>query len=197
LAQRGERDGHGPDGRRTVVTASRLRRYKAWLAWRRMDRPDFVVVPRRLGGAPQPAAPIYLIWDTRAFPDVRADGQSGWLPAATSFDLTEGQGDLEALSLPADASPAALRGLALFKTHCAACHSIDGHGGVSGPELNAPVSVTAYIARPWLVRWIDRPQAVRARAAMPPFGLQGPERGAAIDDIIAFLVEVADRRPAR
>ena len=175
------------DGRRLVLPAQRFRTHKAWLAWRRMDRPDFRIAGKDI-------APLYLIWDSLGDPVVAADGEFGWIGQVAAFDLVDVVGDLNALTLPADASPAALAGLKHFRQYCASCHSVNGHGGASGGELNVPVSVTEFWQAAWLATYIDNPSQVRARSAMPKLPAHVQDRAGVIAELIAYLREMAGRK---
>ena len=186
----------GLDGRKVAVPVSWIRKDKAWLVWRRMDRPGFNLSPAGGNGAFVDAAPLYLVWDTVGNPDLRDQGEINWVPGVASINLLDAPGGLDALTLPADASPAAVAGLALYKVHCAQCHAINGIGGGGGLELNVPQSVTEYLHPEALRQFIDNPAQVRARSAMPKLPSDIKDRPAAVGQLVAFLTEMAHRKVA-
>jgi mono/diheme cytochrome c family protein len=51
---------------------------------------------------------------------------------------------------------------------CNACHRRDGPGGMVGPDLTG---LGQRLKAHWVARWIDNPQAFRAKTLMPNFGL--------------------------
>lgn len=179
-------------GQQTQIAVADVVKTKAWLAWRRMDRPEFVVERRSASGQFLPLAPLYLVWDSDGDAAIRARGTWGWLPAVTSLDLSSSVGDTGALKPPAGSDEAIVRGYTSYTKYCATCHTISGIGGLGGPELMRPVPITRWMSRDWLRTWIDKPLAVRDRASMPPLPADVPERDRAIDDVIAFLNYTAD-----
>ena len=91
------------------------------------------------------------------------------------------------------------RGLAHFRKHCAACHTINGEGGGKAPELNYPASVAEYIRPGYLKRWIENPQSIRYNTAMPGLAKGIPNREKVTEELIAYLkaMSTAKRTPAR
>jgi len=53
------------------------------------------------------------------------------------------------------------RGYALFKGRCLRCHSVNGEGGKIGPDLNEPMSVTAYRPKRMVKEFIRNPSKYR------------------------------------
>lgn len=80
-----------------------------------------------------------------------------------------------ALALPQLAySGAGAPGASLFQEHgCAACHSINGHGGQVGPSLDA---VGDRYSAEWIYEWLRNPAAVKPGAIMPKPDLTDEER---------------------
>ena len=80
-------------------------------------------------------------------------------------------------------SEAARRGLAVFMTKCAACHTVRGTpaGGVLGPDLSHLMTRHRLAAGTlpnnpgYLSAWISDPQHVKPGALMPRLDLSGPE----------------------
>lgn len=99
----------------------------------------------------------------------------------------------EAGSARPPATPAAVRGMALFRDEgCGACHAVRGtaFAGTVGPDLThlaARASLAAgtlEVERADLVRWIAHARDVKPEAAMPSYSWLGP---GALDDIAAYL----------
>ncbi len=179
-------------GFQTQIAVADVIKTKAWLAWRRMDRPEFVVERRAASGQFLNLAPLYLVWDSDVDAAIRARGTWGWLPGVTSLDLSSSVGNTAALKPAAGSDEAVARGYGAYAKFCATCHTISGIGGLGGPELMRPVPITRWMSRDWLRAWIDRPLAVRDRSSMPPLPADLPDRDRTIDDVIAFLNYSAD-----
>lgn len=179
------------DGYTATIPTERLLTHKAWLAYERADRPEFVldkVVPKVETVA---IAPFYLVWDSKHDQQIRAEGDYGWPYQLATIRTMSFAEAFPGLAPPEPATPTVARGFTLFTQHCATCHSLSGHGGKVGPELNAPHSVTEYWKPEWLHQWIDHPQSVRQNTAMPGLPAHVPDRAAAVDAIIAYLTAMA------
>jgi cytochrome c2 len=92
------------------------------------------------------------------------------------------------LLLPTDTR--ALAGYKLFNTHCKTCHSINGIGGMMGPELNSPKSVTEYWKTDDLVAFIVNPLAYRDKVKMPVLGITTSQS----QEIVTYLEYVRERK---
>lgn len=62
-----------------------------------------------------------------------------------------------------------LKGYSLFKNNCSSCHSINGEGGVIGPELNVPRNVTEYWQKEDILALLEDPGNIRWGSRMPSF----------------------------
>lgn len=180
-------------GGSVAIATSRLAARRAWLAWGRADRRDFVIRIAADNGRAVSAGPLYLVWDTLA--NAPASDPDPWVMGIGALNLTNVAAVSAALGLPIDASPAARPGLVHFQAFCARCHSINGIGGGSGPELNAPFSVTQYWQAGWLEKFLDNPTAIRLGAASPKVPADVADRAKVISEIVAFLAEAARVRP--
>lgn len=88
------------------------------------------------------------------------------------------------------------RGMRVFVTHCAACHTINGGGDAAvGPDLNRPVSPTEYFKEPFLRKLIRDPASVRnwERRTMPGF-TPSVLNDAKLDDLLVYLRQMAIQR---
>lgn len=87
-------------------------------------------------------------------------------------------------------------GFALYKTHCIACHRINGGGdGVMGPDLNLPHNPTEYFSEPFLKKLIRNPAQVRRwdGMKMPGFS-QEVMTDEELDALLAYLRVMVGRR---
>ncbi|MBM4344415.1 MAG: c-type cytochrome [Deltaproteobacteria bacterium] len=178
----------------TDISSSRLLARKSWLVWKRMDRPDFVVM---VAGRPTPAGPLSLVWETGIESGIMPGSvdPDRWVRGITAVDVVMAPAAVAAaLALPGDATPGAQAGAALFESHCARCHTLDGIGASTGLELLRPVPVTEIWRPGYLERFLDDPTALRLRATAPKLPPEVPRRAQAIGDLVAFL-HAAARAP--
>jgi mono/diheme cytochrome c family protein len=183
---------HCADGYKSLVKVQRILRYQPLLAHRRRDQPRFEV--RNQDGHTVPLGPYYLVWDNLKAPELQETGAKGWPYQVEAVESVDEPTALSAAEPPPTASADAKRGYERFKTHCVACHSVNGVGGRVGPELNFPTSVTEYVRPEWLRRWLLDPTSVRARTAMPGLPRQLPRREKIADEIVAYLTSMQDRK---
>ena len=66
---------------------------------------------------------------------------------------------------------------------CALCHTINGSGGVLGPDLTA---VGNRRNAAWLYDYLPKPQATKPENKMPPVAVKGQE----LDDLVAYLLSL-------
>ena len=165
------------DGYRSVTTVGTVRTFGGRLAVRdvnaganRLWRP----IPGKPSMTP---APYYLVW-----PSANAD--LPWPYAVTTIEVWETEP--VDVTLP-DGDPAARVGHAVFKKHCASCHSVNGAGGAVGPELNVPANVTEYWNHAALKQFIRNPAGIRRNVKMPTLT---ELTDAEIDSVVAYLVRM-------
>lgn len=185
---------HCADGYKSLVKVQRILRYQPLLAHRRADQPRFEITNR--DGHPVPLGPYYLVWDNLKAPELQETGAKGWPYQVEAVESVDEPTALSAAEPPLGASLQAKKGYERFKTHCVACHSVNGVGGRVGPELNYPTSVTEYLQPDWLRRWLLDPTSVRARTAMPGLPRLLPRRERIADDIIAYLTSMKTQKQA-
>lgn len=90
---------------------------------------------------------------------------------------------------PAEAS--ALAGYELFKLNCSSCHSLNGVGGVIGPELNVPKNVTEYWSKENILALIEDPSNLRWGSRMPSFSHLSPQQR---EQIYMYLVSMKSQK---
>ena len=157
----------GPNDSEAWVPVGKLMKYNAYLAYAKPGDEGL--------------APFSLVWDN-------APEDSGERPSQiTEIDLTTTAERFPNSNPPPKASPAARRGFALFRQHCASCHTINAEGGNNGLELNYPVSVMEYMKAGFVKKFIVDPSAVRFKSAMPAFNRPTKE----LNDLVAYLSAMA------
>jgi mono/diheme cytochrome c family protein len=152
-----------------------------------------------LPGKSSSAGPFYIVWtgpiantiSSEQWPYQLAKLESQLSPLARWPQL--------AVDLALPAAHDARAGQTLFITQCLPCHMLDGAGSSDvGPDLNRPMSPTAYMTHAGLHALIRDPKAVRSWPGqiMPGFAEdQMSDRD--IDAVIAYLAHQADRKSAR
>lgn len=66
---------------------------------------------------------------------------------------------------------------------CSLCHTINGSGGVLGPDLTA---VGTRRNAGWLYEYLPKPQAAKPENKMPPVAVKGQD----LDDLVAYLLSL-------
>lgn len=164
-------------------------RAQPWLAIEAKDAP-WPVLPDR----PHGAGPLYIVW-----PVDQGVSSEQWPYAVARLHVREAPERrwpeiTVAAGLPA--SDPARRGQAVFIVQCMACHTMNGAGGATmGPDLNRPMSPVEYFQPQALRQLVRNTASVRRWPAqvMPAFSTEQLSE-AALDDLIAYLRHMAQRR---
>jgi mono/diheme cytochrome c family protein len=112
-----------------------------------------------VGGHGADPGPFFVVWTgTR---QTTAD-QYPWPWQVTALNLIRFE-DQYPRTAPRGAAPGSpeRRGYALFQGRCVRCHSVNGEGGKIGPDLNEPMSVTAYRSKRMVKEFIREPSRYR------------------------------------
>ncbi|MEO1257787.1 MAG: cytochrome c [Bacteroidota bacterium] len=144
------------DGYYPQMLLSDVWKYSGYLVDRMAGEPDKWPAISR-----QKYAPFYLVWEGE-----KNDRNVPWPYGLTSVRLVSLEKQKECL-LP-DAGKTAEDGFYLFKKYCMKCHSINGKGGVMGPELNYPKNILAYWQEDQLSAFVKSPQSFRYNHQMKP-----------------------------
>ncbi len=84
----------------------------------------------------------------------------------------------------------AMRGFAIFRTTCFACHAVNREGGRVGPELNVPQSIVEYRPEAQIRAYVRNPRAFRY-GNMPPH----PHLSDAdLDALVAYFRAMKDQK---
>lgn len=184
------------DGYQPAVPAAKFARYEAWIVWKRADGQPFGMKNKTQNDEAVELGPFYLVWDNVRAPALKAEAGVDWPYQVVGIDLVDFASRFPRLAPPPKSSAAAKRGFVAFRTHCLACHTLNGEGGGKAVELNYPANVTEYYREEWLRRWIDQPTAVRFNTNMPALPPDLPERSLVIDDLVAYLRSMAKAKSA-
>ncbi len=183
---------HCADGYQSRVNVQRILRYQPALGYAIEGSSQFKLT--NTDGTEVKLGPYYVVWDNLSYPELQKTGAKGWAYQVVAVESVQGKVALSPAEPPQGASPAVPKGYEGFKTHCVACHPINGVGGRVGPELNYPASVTEYISPEWLKRWILDPASVRSRTAMPGLPKMLPRRERIAKAIIGYLTAMQGRK---
>lgn len=175
------------DGYQPTIPSLRFEKYPGYLVYSAPDKREFMLRNKLQNNEPVELGPFYLIWDNLKYPELRAEGGSGWPYQVTAIDLIDFSDRFPNMAPPQKSSEEVKNGFLSFRTYCMSCHTINGEGGGKSVELNYPVSVTEYMKESWLVKWIDNPAAVRYNTTMPPLNPDARDREGIIRDIITYL----------
>ena len=173
------------DGYRSVVAGSKLKQYRAFLAFARADGTAFAVDNPSQNEKRIPLGPYYLIWDNLGFPELLQQGAYGWPYQIISIER-HSKGEDRKL-LPEGSSRHVEQGFEDTREYCLTCHSIQGIGG-----KKYPVDLVQAACR-WqkadLKDWIDSPSRIKPGTTMPPVArmLPAESRRQIIERIVDYL----------
>ena len=171
------------DGYKPEMNLVKLLEAKAYLAISDVDAPagrEWAQILK--DGHEMIAAPFYVIYEGV---DPK-DGTFKWpynLVKIHFAPANENEASLKPLN-----APEAMAGYALFTQKCQTCHAINGIGGLMGPELNYPKSITEYWKRADLKGFIINPSAYRNSVKMPKLTINDSQAEA----IVVYLEYMAN-----
>jgi mono/diheme cytochrome c family protein len=185
------------DGYAPTIPVARVLDHRPWLAFARADQPGFTVEKRESGERKTISlAPFYLVWENLDDATIRQEADYGWPYQLVAIDLIRALERFPKMAPPEGASPEVMKGFAAFRVHCSKCHELNGEGGSIGPELNAAISPVEYRDPSWLRGWIEDPSRILPNARMPALNPALPDRGAVVDQILAYLDAMARSKGA-
>lgn len=183
------------DGYQPVVPVTHISQHSGLMAYADAGQDRLQALGDGHGGIVDPG-PFYLVWENIQDSAARKDPWLQWPWQLAKVELTSIEREYPQTAPPPGASEAVMRGFNGFLSHCAKCHQINGEGGAIGPELNYPVNVTEYWQNDWLPKFIAHPQAIRHNSKMVGYQSASPNPSAEIDDIVAYLRAMKDRKLA-
>jgi mono/diheme cytochrome c family protein len=162
----------------------------AWLAIE-PDAPRWPMLP----GKAESAGPFYVVWTGASVAKIRSEQWPYQLKRLASQSSPLQRWPALDVDPALSATDPARAGLALFKTQCLPCHTLNGAGtGTMGPDLNRPMSPTRYMTRDGLHALIRDPKSVRSWPTLQMPGFAAAQLSdAEIDQIIAYLDHMAGR----
>ena len=183
------------DGYQPIIAVRRVLDQRAFLAIDLVGDAGFTILKFEEGARKRiELGPFYVIWENLDDPRIRSEGDYGWPYQVVQIDLVSFRSHFREMAPPTNASPKVLAGFEAYVVHCSKCHTINGHGGDIGPELNYPANPTEYMKSDWLRKWIDNPTSMRRAPRMPPLNPELPERARVIDEIVAYLEAMASHK---
>ncbi len=162
----------------------------AWLAIEPADSPW-----PRLPGKTGSAGPFYIVWTGAAVATIRSEQWPYQLKKLASQSSPLERWPALDVDPALSADDPARAGLALFKTQCLPCHTLNGAGtGTMGPDLDRPMNPTRYMTSNALHALIRDPKSVRSWPAMQMPGFAADQMSdKEIDQIILYLAHMATR----
>jgi mono/diheme cytochrome c family protein len=184
------------DGFVAEMDAAPLLRNDGPRAWLAIEDPAHPWPP--LGAGKPGAGPFYLVWTDIGRARISPE-QWPYRIAAIRVIAPLDERFPKLLPDPAlSADDPVRRGFAVFRSHCLACHTLNGEGAAQlGPDLNLPHSPTEYLRAEYLRAYIRDPQSLRhwPQAKMPGFDAETlPD--ADLDALLEYLRHMAARRQA-
>lgn len=180
------------DGYQPTIPVRRAVEQRGYLAVARPGNVGFTILKYEEGTKKRiDLGPFYVIWENLDDARIRGEGDYGWPYQLVQIDLVTFRSHFREMAPPQSASSKALAGFEAFVVHCSKCHTINGHGGDIGPELNYPANPTEYMNDAWLRKWIDDPTSMRVAPRMPPLNPELPERVRIVEEIVAYLETMA------
>jgi mono/diheme cytochrome c family protein len=144
------------------------------------------------------AGPFYLVWTNAEQAGISPEQ---WpyqiVNIAAALPLEQRYPQIVPHGQAPDSVSATQRGLRVYIANCAACHQINGGGDAAiGPDLNLPSNPTEYFQPPSLRKLIRNPASVRnwGQRLMPAFPID-KLTDASLDDLLAYLQQMASQRP--
>jgi cytochrome c2 len=173
------------DGYHSAIPSSKLKRFHAYLTFKRDDGVAFVLNNPEQNQKNIMLNPYYLVWDNLASPELLQEGSNGWPYQISRIELRRTTDD-RAL-LPANATKNQTQGFMEAKQYCLTCHHIQNLGGEKYPEDLVQASCRWTDAE--LKTWIDNPNQMRSGTTMPPLSklLLAEERSHVIERIVLYL----------
>jgi cytochrome c2 len=174
------------DGYRSVISSSKLKNFRAFLAFGRSDGSAFVLDNPDQNERNVPIGPYYLIWDNQGVTELLKQGVSGWPYQVTRIKLHSAASESQAL-LPPNPDSDVVQGHNHTREHCLTCHHIKGRGAQKYQEDLIKAACRWTDAD--LKTWIGEPARIRPGTAMPPLNnlLPADERRRIIEQIVLHL----------
>jgi mono/diheme cytochrome c family protein len=174
-----------------LVTNTDPAKAVAWLAIE-PDDPHWPMLP----GKAESAGPFYIVWTGAAVAKIRSEQWPYQVKRLASQVSPLQRWPVLDVDPALPASDPIRAGLALYKTQCLPCHTLNGAGtGTVGPDMNQPMNPLQYMTRDGLHALIRDSKSVRSWPAMTMPGFSAQQMSdQEIDLVIAYLADMAARR---
>lgn len=141
------------DGYAVPMTGAKVLEEGAYVAYADLDVPGWEPIgPQRAN-----PAPLYLVWSK---PEQRSLETHPRPWQLASIEIAPFEATYPHVA-PRGAGEDALRGFAIFRSQCFACHAVNREGGRVGPELNVPQSIVEYRPEAQIRAYIRNPRTFR------------------------------------
>lgn len=164
---------------------------QAWLA---IEDPASPWPP--LGDDKAGAGPFYLVWKHPQAAHISPEQWPFQIATIRRLDAVETRFPALLPDAKLSLKSPAWRGFAVFRTHCMACHTLNGAGDARlGPDLNLPHNPTEYFRADFLRAYIRDPQSMRRwPQARMPASTPATLSDADLDAVLAYLRHMAGRK---
>ena len=174
------------DGYRAVGAPEKLIEPGGYLAFADLDvQTGWEAISRKQADP----GPFYMVWLGEAQSTANAYPWP-WQLAGISVVDFRAQYPNVYLQGTAPDSPA-MRGYTMFRDRCVRCHAMNRQGGMVGPDLNAPMSITEYRSPMMIREFIRHPSRYRY-SHMPDHGDLSEQN---LDDLIEYFRHQAPKTP--
>ena len=172
------------DGYASVSTLEKLGAPGGYIVFEDMEHPDWEPIGRNLANP----GPFYLVW---AKPGQSSAQEYPWPWQLAKIELVRFKDRYPAV-YPADAyrNSGVYAGFLTFKGRCMRCHAMNQQGGMVGPDLNAPQSVTEYRSPEMLKAFIRQPSQFRYTRMPDHTDLSDAD----LDNLLDYLRHMANQR---
>lgn len=181
------------DGYKPSLPVQKIVQHSPYIAFAAQDHP-FSITNKLQNSEKVELGPYYLIWENQKDKDIALDGASVWPYQLIALEFVRFEDRFAAMAPPAGSKENVKHGFLAFRQYCQSCHRINGQGGDKSLELNYPMNVSEYWKEDLLKRWISDPLSIRWGTAMPPLNPTLKNREKVLDDLIAYLKAMKDKK---
>lgn len=172
------------DGYASVSSLDKLGESSGFIVFEDLDHPGWEPIGRNRANP----GPFYLVW---AKPGQSSAHEYPWPWQLAKIELVRFQDRYPAVyPVNADRNSGVYAGFLTFKGRCMRCHAINQQGGMVGPDLNAPQSVTEYRSPEMLKAFIRQPSQFRYSRMPDHTDLSDAE----LDRLLDYLRHMASQR---
>ena len=143
------------DGYTAVSSTSKLSEPGGYIVFKDLDYENWEPISIKEANP----GPFYLVWTGE---NQTTANEYPWPWQLSSMNLVRFEDQYSAVvPLGVSAGSSVYEGYEIFKGRCIRCHSINGEGGKTAPDLNAPQSITTYRNEYMIKEFIRNPSKYR------------------------------------